>query len=84
MEPALQRIFITTENALDRLAFCTADRSIIAKHAALSKTPLGKDILATCRPLYLLFKGDRLVGKVVGANAPDISQVVHDVMLQDD
>ena len=83
MEPALQRIFVATEDALERLCFCTVDRSLLKGHPGLSKAPLSAELMSTCRPLYLLFKGKRLVGKVIGANAPDISQVVHDVLIQE-
>ena len=80
MRATFERIFATTDNAMSRLSFVSIDRDLIASHPGFEKSPMSEATLKSSRPLFVLFKHKAVVGKVGGCNAPDITQLVIDLI----
>jgi hypothetical protein len=80
MRATFERIFATTDSALSRLSFVSIDRELIASHPGFEKSPMSEATLKSSRPLFVLFKHKSVVGKVGGCNAPDIMQLVVDLI----
>ncbi len=65
MLPTFERIWMSTDDADQRILFRSADS---AKFAALAEYAAR----ASCKPVFLLYRGGHAIARVEGANSPEI------------